>query len=326
MLAVSEGAIFITIMCAMFPAVFIVAMVVKYREIQKAKSWEATKGKVLISDVDPRKLKPGDAGYNFHDTDIVNEPLIEYEYTVGGKKFSGRRITIGDKTSTYELEGILSRYPVGAEVTVYYDPQNPQMAVLERDFPGWVWGVGIGCVVAMIVFPIVSALLYLYGVDWLKPHLNHPDRAPFVTAAAGFGLVVLLFALAFTAYVLKACRWPTTHGRILMSDSEWFLNQDSDGGRLTYRTHYKPVVVYGYEVNGRRYMGDRVTIGVVTSSTSPGLAKRLAARYPVGTEVKVRYDPNKPSESVLMPYSLLHLLPWIVAGLMGYLAWWAGMG
>jgi hypothetical protein len=39
---------------------------------------------------------------------------------------------------------VVERYPVGAQVMVYYDPNNPSDAVLERSMPGYVpvlWAV-----------------------------------------------------------------------------------------------------------------------------------------------------------------------------------------
>lgn len=37
---------------------------------------------------------------------------------------------------------VVERYPVGAQVMVYYDPSNPSDAILERGMPGyikWLW-------------------------------------------------------------------------------------------------------------------------------------------------------------------------------------------
>ena len=84
-------------------------------------------------------------------------------------------------------------------------------------------------------------------------------------------------------------------------------------------------MVYEYEVDGHKYRGDRVTLGRV-SSTSPGLARRLAARYPVGREVGVHYDPKRPSESVLRPFSPVYLIFVVAAGAVLWLAWAVATG
>src|SRR4051812_31721820 len=107
------GAVFLVIVAAMFPTVLIVAIVVKLWEVRKASRWPSAEGKVIASRVQSHTRAPGDPGYDFDDTEVTNEPLVEYVYHVAGRKYRGRRITIGDKTSGYELESILARYPVG---------------------------------------------------------------------------------------------------------------------------------------------------------------------------------------------------------------------
>jgi hypothetical protein len=110
-----------------------VTILVELREVRQASHWPSTTGKVIASRVESHKKSPGDSGYDFHDTEVINEPLVEYEYRANGHKYRSRRVTIGEKTSGFELEAIFARYPVGADVRVYYDPANPRTAVLERE-------------------------------------------------------------------------------------------------------------------------------------------------------------------------------------------------
>ena len=320
------GPLIIGLIYAMIPIGITVLMVLKYREVRRARHWPATTGKVIASGVVSHRKSPGDPGYNFGDTEVTNEPRVEYEYRVGKKKYRGHKIDLGEKTSSYELEKILDRYPVGAEVTVYYHPSDPNTAVLERDVPWWVWTAGVGCVVVSIAFPLVAAAIYFHGVDWLKARLPDPKVAPFVMAATGFGAVALFMGLGFFLYILRAYRWPVTRGRIVASGVESFIDRQLDEGRFYNRRHYKSGVVYEYEVNGRKYRGDRVTLGLTVSSNLPGVARMTARRYPVGTEVRVRYDPKTPSESVLRPFSVLHLIIFVAAGAVLWLAWAAATG
>lgn len=73
-------------------------------------------------------------------------------------------------------------------------------------------------------------------------------------------------------------------------------------------------------------MGDRLTLGVVFTVSLPGFARRTAAKYPVGREVVVYYDPANPGESVLRPWSWFHLIPLLVGGAMLALAWAVATG
>jgi hypothetical protein len=319
----SAGAVFMLIAWAMFPTLIIVALVVKLCEVRKAKRWPYTTGKVIVSDVHSRRKKPGEIGYKQGDAEVANEPQVEYLYHVGGRTYRGQRVTIGERTAGFELESILARYPVGAAVTVYYDPANPQTAVLERDLPAGKMLLGGGCVLLFFIGgPLLAMLLYFDGVAWLQANLAEPKRAPFVAAAGGFGLLTLLFAVAFTRMVRQARHWPVTPGRIVSAGVEAY-EDDSD---YASRTQYRASVLYTYEVNGHLYAGDRVRLGVVTSSTIPGAARRLAARYPAGSEVDVHYNPESPGESVLQPYSRWHYLLWLMAAAMLALAWAVATG
>src|SRR4051794_12497911 len=172
------GPLIVGLIYAMIPIGITVMMVRKYREARRARLWSSTDGKVLVSTVVARRKSPGDPGYADTDTEITNEPRVEYEYRVDKKKYRGHKIDLGEKTSSYELEKILDRYPVGAAVTVYYDPADPNRAVLDREFPWWMWAAGSGCVVAAVAFPLVAAAIYFHGVDWLKARLPDPKVAP----------------------------------------------------------------------------------------------------------------------------------------------------
>jgi hypothetical protein len=61
---------------------------------------------------------------------------------------------------------------------------------------------------------------------------------------------------------------------------------------------YRALVTFEYEVDGRRYLSDTITFGDYSSSNR-GLAERTAARYPIGADVQVFYDPDDPAVGVL---------------------------
>ena len=90
-----------------------------------ARNWASTTGKIVTSRVE---VSGGD-----HTT---VSPHIVFQYNVYGKEYSNSQIKAGDiHIATYGSRGaydIVDKYPVGAEVTVYYDPENPEQSALER--------------------------------------------------------------------------------------------------------------------------------------------------------------------------------------------------
>ena len=60
--------------------------------------------------------------------------VARFEYTVEGQTYeSDRYAEYGDMTSTSRLviERALQKYEVGSEVLTYYDPENPDVGILE---------------------------------------------------------------------------------------------------------------------------------------------------------------------------------------------------
>jgi hypothetical protein len=61
-----------------------------------------------------------------------------------------------------------------------------------------------------------------------------------------------------------------------------------------------PVVVYQYQVNGKPYTGQVIKAGEQFFSVRlMGDAQKTLERYPVGAQVMVHYNPEKPEESAL---------------------------
>ena len=91
-----------------------------------AQSWPSTAGIVLASSVQVRRSNRSRSEY----------PVVVYQYEVNGKSYQGQRIKASDKFISVRISGeaqaTVARYPAGARVTVYYDPNNPSESALER--------------------------------------------------------------------------------------------------------------------------------------------------------------------------------------------------
>lgn len=90
--------------------------------------------------------------------------------------------------------------------------------------------------------------------------------------------------------------WPSVSGTVVESRVAESVSTDSDGDRTTT---YRPAVRYEYEVMGTQYTGDKMAVGIQSSSSNLRKAQETVARLPVGTLVKVFYNPENPADAVL---------------------------
>src|SRR6185312_13610102 len=132
-------------------------------------------------------------GHRFEERNFAE---IVYEYSVAGRKLRNNRVSIGEDLGNFEVAETIAKYPVGAIVTVYYNPLHPKEAVLERDLPKGLWGcLGIGTVIVLgIIFGSAFGLNKLS--QFTAAHLADPKLSPLVIAFGAFGCVIALFALA----------------------------------------------------------------------------------------------------------------------------------
>lgn len=89
--------------------------------------------------------------------------------------------------------------------------------------------------------------------------------------------------------------WPATDGRITGSKVERVKRGGE--GKATYTAD----ITYEYALDGRTFEGDRVWFGDDYSASDASAFRAAVGRYPVGSAVKVHYDPAEPAESVLEP-------------------------
>jgi len=95
-----------------------------------------------------------------------------------------------------------------------------------------------------------------------------------------------------TKYRQAAQTWLSTTGQVLMSTVQ---SRRSGRSISTY-----PVVVYQYQVNGKAYQSQTIKAGEqFLNVRMTGQAQTTAARYLIGAEVTVYYNPANPAESAL---------------------------
>jgi len=124
------GSIVLSILCTVVPLAavgwFLYSRWKKGSDLRLAsQNWVPTTGTVIKSRVE---VSGGD-------TTTVS-PRVVYEYRVGAVDYQNDQIRAGDRhwaaRTSQEAYDTIDRYPVGKEVTVYYDPRNHGQSALER--------------------------------------------------------------------------------------------------------------------------------------------------------------------------------------------------
>ena len=117
---------------------------------RSSNSWPTTQGEVVYSSLEQSMSTDSDG-----DRSVTYGAKIVYNYQVDGQQLTGDRRVFSESrsSSARRAQEIANRYPVGATVTVYYDPNNPQVCVLEP-------GTGFGG----IIVPLITLALLIFGI------------------------------------------------------------------------------------------------------------------------------------------------------------------
>jgi hypothetical protein len=93
---------------------------------QASQTWKSTSGTILMSTIQVKRSARSRSEI----------PVVAYQYEVNGREYQGQRIKAGEQFLSIRVAGqakaTVARYPAGAKVTVYYNPENPAESALER--------------------------------------------------------------------------------------------------------------------------------------------------------------------------------------------------
>jgi hypothetical protein len=117
-------------------------------------SWPTSPGMITRSEVTHSTDADGADSY---------QPKVTYEYLANNVEYESYTIKFGENSysSRGRAEDIAATYPVGRQVTVYYDPGDPGNSVLEPGVTGGsyiVLGIGVLFVVISLVVGPLSLL------------------------------------------------------------------------------------------------------------------------------------------------------------------------
>ena len=96
------------------------------KDVATSVEWPSVEGKVIKSELSPSTFARRRGGVNY-------SPNIRYSYTVNGRKLTSNRIMFGGVMAgrASKMQKYIERYPEDSIVKIYYDPTNPESAVLE---------------------------------------------------------------------------------------------------------------------------------------------------------------------------------------------------
>jgi len=284
------------------PAGFLALILYLTLRVRKAARW--TQGRARIT-----RAKVQVDHSHFDKTRAINKAAVAYEFTVGGKTIQGDRISIG-LAPAERVDETLKRYKVGAEVPVYYDPENPRDCVLERKPPvsfGCLWGGTIAVI-----------LLYAGALAWMTtgwspgpflarsfPALHHPVA---VVCAGAFGLFCVAAGIWNRLHPRTIAAWVRTSGTIVTSETETYTDTSASTTH-SERRMYNALIEFSYRVDGQEYRGTKGATDLVNVTVGNARAKSEedVARYPVGMAVDVYYDPENPTQASLAPHEAITL-------------------
>jgi hypothetical protein len=127
-----------------------------------------------------------------------------------------------------------------------------------------------------------------------------PDLPWFVYAMLLAPLGLILVAAVYKTLQARAAReWPSTPGKVVISNSELrdvkVLDSERESGRKLEQRNFANIV-YEYSVSSQKISNNRVSIGEDRGNFQ---VAETIAKYPVGTLVTVYYNPLHPHQSVL---------------------------
>jgi hypothetical protein len=127
-------------------AVFFGIIFFMRRKMAQVSQWPSTMGTVAMSTIERRSS--GEGGYSDY-------PVVQYAYQVNGQAYQSLKLAPGPEVGGSGARKVVAKYPAGAQVMVFYNPQNPSDAVLEKKAPAqwlmWLLLLIFDCALCVVV-------------------------------------------------------------------------------------------------------------------------------------------------------------------------------
>jgi len=120
------GTLIIGFVLFILNAVFLTIIFFMRKRMAVVSQWPSTMGTVLMSTIEWRSSSEGGS---------TAYPVVQYSYQINGQMYQSYKLAPGPEVGGSGARKVIAKYPAGAQVMVFYDPQKPSDAVLERKAP-----------------------------------------------------------------------------------------------------------------------------------------------------------------------------------------------
>lgn len=129
-----------------------------YQNGVASENWPTAEGTVIQSEIKKSERTTGTGSSKR--TEVRHIPQVAYTYTVDGQSYRSSRITFG-AINALNAGATVNRYPKGKSIEVFYDPKNPDEAVLQpgAQTTSSIFFMGLGAIFAVIGLKQLSTQL-----------------------------------------------------------------------------------------------------------------------------------------------------------------------
>jgi hypothetical protein len=148
---------FISILLGLGGATLVLLALNRYFNSQDVKNWPKAKGVITHSEVYRQEMRNSQT----NTSQVYFGLRCFYDYKVEGNKYSGSNVYFGEKfwmhRDVKKVQAEAAKYPLGADVPIYYNPKNPKIAALE---PGVREGAVEGQLILGVIIIVVGIVLF----------------------------------------------------------------------------------------------------------------------------------------------------------------------
>lgn len=142
--------IFLTI----FGLVITLAGILRFKRARESVYWPVAEGVIIKSCV----------GTRMHKGEVHHYADVKYSFKVNGEEYTSGEITY--KHVNRSIDETLAKFPVGLKVKVYYNPDDPSIALLE---PGASWETYQAFAIGILILIVdIGVIVYYKRKDMIE--------------------------------------------------------------------------------------------------------------------------------------------------------------